>query len=210
MDVAKRVLIGLAFLMSPGEVRALPFDLIVPQTVKIKNSTTGVGSLVWGWILATSDTLTLADLVGASFGGSITGTPTVQFFDLLNPAAFAPLAPSEVAGGRTSQNASAFDPLLQTGETLKNPSFFFWQINFSFPFGFTGTETLTASISIGAHTADYSTSIEFGSFTETIKITSSQRLTAVPEPTVAGLLALGLCGLAAARTLLRRRDFETA
>jgi len=134
------------------------FDLIVPLEVNLEG---GAGTSGWGWIVATTDTLTLADLESATCTGAFSGVATVSEIDFYNETLAAPLSPGQVGGERDFLNAPAFDPLLNPGELLKIPIVGspLYQITMYPPPGYTGMETLTASVTIGGETISYSTQV---------------------------------------------------
>ncbi len=203
---------------TPGSVFATPFDAIVPSKVEIGTSgNLGVLFNWWGWIVATTDIISLTDLQNASFTAQI-DDPFVSVLlvddPFLNPTFFAPLSPTEVAGWRNVPfNSTAYDPLLMGGESLKNPGIDFWHFDFFYPNGHTGTATLTASVSIMDDVVNYTSQVSFGDFGATVRITEGQRLSAtpisepipepIPEPTTMALLGIGLFGLAG-RAVRRR------
>jgi hypothetical protein len=153
MRATRVLLIGMALLMSPAQVRATRFDLIVPSAVSLDTTANNSRTInTWGWVVATSETLTLAELQNASFTGSITGSPSVFAHTFVNETFLAPLDPNEVAGRRVvGFNALVFDDLLLPGETLTDPDTSFYALILNFPGSYTGTETFTGSVNIGGH-----------------------------------------------------------
>jgi hypothetical protein len=192
------------------------FDIIVPTDVEIHttNDQTVSSFGYWGWVVATDNSISLADFLNASLPSAISDPMVSVSQDFIGEFFTAPLDPGEV-GGQSAANNAVFNPFLLPGETLNAPTFGFWSITFDFPrsLGHDSGNTpsiLTSSITIGGETIDYSTNVLFiNDETNGKVITGAQRLSTnggviVPEP-ISTVLFLTGGGIMAGRRYLKKR-----
>jgi hypothetical protein len=192
------------------------YDIIVPTDVEIHttNDQTLSSFAYWGWVVATDNSILVADFQNASLSSSISDPVVSVYQDFIKEQFTGDLAPGQV-GGKSAENNAVFDPFLLPGETLKTPTFGFWSITFDFPDSMGhdsgGTSSiLTSSITIGGETIDYSTNVLFiNDETNGKVITGAQRLSTnggviVPEP-VSSILFLTGGGIMAGRRYLKKR-----
>lgn len=170
---------------------AVPFDVVVPREIQIDTTlpSSGVQFEYWGWVIATSDTITQEDLNSAQITIEIGGSDaTVDQVGFKNTAVLAPLIPGEVAGYRLDpENAAAYDSLL-SGESLKAPTTPFWTTLFEFNMGPTDTTalvdtlTVTGTITMNGDELSYSTTVYFGDYSVIPVVALGQRVSSTPIP----------------------------
>ena len=171
---------------SPKPAIAVPFDVIVPEEIRIDTSAPLVGVCFhhWGWVVATKETIFQIDLDGATVSIKTDSTTiSISQDGFSNTFLVAPLDSSEVAGVRLDpENASAYDSLLAMGETLKDPSISLFTTEIIFPADYADTVTATGTLVIAGHELTYSTRIVFGSFGQVPTVSKGQRLSATAIP----------------------------
>jgi hypothetical protein len=167
-------------------------DLVVPAEVTIGTlGASGVFASSWGWIVATNQTVTVADLDALDADGfestiddpQVTPSPT----SLLNTALIGPLDPLEVGGGTSSE----FQALLVPGETLVQPTFSFMQYGFNFPSGHVSSATATITATFENCVATYDTTVNFVAISSPrLVVNSAQRVPILCPPPAAPVPAL--------------------
>jgi hypothetical protein len=196
-------LLGALLLSAPGH--AFSYDAIVPSNVEINTAGGSTSSFtLWGWLTPTSGQLTQSDfdtaVLTVSFSDPTVNVTTTGFFA---PVGLAPVSPGEVAGGlrdvSTTSNAEYAD-LLLPGEALVTPEMQ-WRTTFTHPLSHTGTGVLTATVEVRGVQIGYSTQVDFLNTGRRFFVPDggAQRISAVPEPATAALLAVGLVWLAGTR-----------
>jgi hypothetical protein len=199
--------LALAVSAGPAEARPLNFSAIVPKEVTISTGALSGGSNGWGWIMATTDPITLADVrtPGDSWSDSVAWTPlgnaggaepsglTTRYNNEHTWTANGGLQPGQIAG-----NINAFNTPFYADAAGKSPDLEMSAIQgfISFqngPAKPTGDYFLDAVIRIGSD-ADrvdlpYTVLVHF-SPTAASQVNSAQLITATPEPGTAALLAI--------------------
>lgn len=179
------------------------FDIIVPGAINYRTSNNSIGQTDggFGWLVARSDILTVADLQNATFTGAL-NDPAITRVDqgFLSIQDCAPILPGEAAGSRFSDDD--YSPLLNSEESLKTPTggnlnASFFSLGFRFPTSTTyrgSTFDFEGSLTIRGYTANYSTAVTISraSASSTSLVTNPQRISAVPEPSCFALFAIGV------------------
>jgi hypothetical protein len=190
------------FASIPLAARAVPFDVIVMSELSLDSANLGVGfNGGWAWLVATSDTIAMSDIQGMTHslsGGAPEVTPVSVLF---NQSTTGPLAPGSAAGGSVANSAALFSALLEPGESLVSSAAFL-NAGFDYSPSFTATKTFTGTYAMGIDVATYSVQVHFAPGA-TFSIDGVQRVSSVPEPGTAALMALGLTGLAVQAHRLR-------
>jgi hypothetical protein len=183
-----------------GSGAGKPFALIVPS-----DATVGVGGgeniVETCYFLATTQTLNLSDFNASVRTASQTGgSGFAASIEPVNVGLVAPLAPGQIGGANFSPVLNSF---LLPGETFKNAGATFYQLRISYPEGNTITQTLSASITLIDHKANFTTTLHYNPNTPLgYQVNAGQRVTAVqiPEPS----MTTSAVGLVMRRWLMRR------
>jgi len=185
-------------ILAPQGARAVPFDLIVLSEITVNTDNFGTGfNGGWGWIVATDQTITAADIQGMTHSLTSITAPVTATSVVFNQSSTGPLVSGEAAGGSVSNSTALFSALLDPGESRVSTTAFL-NAGVDYPNQFSGTATLNGSYTIGAHTASYSVLVHLDPASSTT-LDAAQRISAVPEPSTALLLAFGLAGLVVGR-----------
>lgn len=188
------------FVFGPTAASAGPiFDVIVPTVYRVDTvSNIGNANGSFGWIISTSDTITLSDLTSAIISHSIDDSAVTVTGAMINEGFFAPLTVGEVGGASNALNP-AYNAFLLGGESLVGPAVQLWGLTLHYPDSYVGTATLDTTLQIGDQSVTFQTTVQLGNLPTQYR--AAQRLTSspVPEPSTALLIALGIGGLAAMR-----------
>lgn len=186
------------FAFGPTAASAGPiFDVIVPTLYRVDTiSNIGVANGSFGWIISTGDTITLSDLTSANVSHSIDDPAVTVTAVMINESFFAPITVGEVGGASNALNAP-YSAFLLGGESLIASGVQLWGLTLNYPNSHTGTALLDTTLQIGDQSVTFQTLVEMGDLPTQYR--AAQRLTSVPEPSTALLVALGIAGLAATR-----------
>lgn len=170
-----------------------PFDLIVPSEVQIRTQPgiVGVGT-PWGWIVSTSAPLTFDQLNNRAFSLT-TDDPSILVTTTFNPSdSWTPMLLGDVAGLDVSPFTDLMRDHLHPSESVNPLSENFWRWQIDFPAEFVGTVNLHTIAEIDGWVTAYDTVLQFdpafGTDTDPLVIVGAQRVSAVPEPSVSGLV----------------------
>ncbi len=191
-------------LLSYSSAHAVVFDVIVQDQIEYRTSNTSVGQSTgaWGWIVATDEAITLADLQSAVFTGTVSDpqiTSVTQSF--VQPHNWAPILPGEAAGSIFV--AGSFEDLLEPGEARKTPAggndnLSFFSLGFGFPSSpaYTGsTFDFEGTLTMGGHQVSYASTVTISraAGSSSPRYGPPRRISsAVPEPTALSLAVLAL------------------
>jgi hypothetical protein len=195
-----------SILISAGSCLAVPFDLIVPAEVVVRTGggISGVGT-PWGWVVATDTQLTHDHFQFANIALS-TDNPSVMMATIFNPPLWEPLLPGEVSGLDVSPFTDALRTLLRPGEMVNPFTENNWRWDIFFNPGYIGEVNLHTVLEIDGMAATFDTLIRlhptFGTDMDPLGIVRAQRVTAIPEPSIFLLAAIG--GLVVVPTRSRR------
>ncbi len=187
------LILCLGIILCSSIVGAIPFDVVVPETINMDFSLIAGFDMTWGWLIATTEVISEYDI----WNGTIGSNDTVQGVVNVNGS----LVPGQVR----SEGSPYFNyqSLLYPGETLVDISPF-WVANVFASPHVPSSFTSSGSARFGDDIVYYSTQINVGDFDYGLFV-KGQRLSSVsiPEPSTLFLLSGGLIGLGVLRKRLR-------
>jgi len=190
------------------EARAVPFDVITVKDVMFDSHLTqNLRWGGWGLVVATDETISVADLAAAEFNYTCDNpNVTVNAIPFDYPDSWAPVQPGEAIGF----GPLLYNDLFEPGEFRKTPAGtpgmnFGWSIGFVIPNFYDGDATIDSVVTIGDQSLAYSTSVAFRPIDGSVAtVYEAQRIESVPEPSSLILAAIGL-GAVCAFVWRRRR-----
>jgi hypothetical protein len=174
-----------AVLLAAGTAaEAAPFAAVVPKEIRVDTTAPAyrITFSYWGWIAATGDSLTQADMSTAQIDIQTDGNVSISQ-EFTNLGMVTPLRTGEVAGRRIDPYNTVMDTLLEAGETLKAPDTGFFTTDMTFDSGYTDTVSFTSTITMAGEELTYTTTMIFGELGSVVPVVvEGQRAASTPVP----------------------------